>query len=304
MNLLSEETKRKLLKAGYRIVGSHSAVKICNYTKSALNGRGFCYKRWYGIASHRCIQMTPALQCNFNCIFCWRFHGIIPFKVKINWDPPEKILDGCIEEQRKLLSGFGGNPNTKKEMFIEAMNPLHVAISLDGECTLYERISELVAEIKRRGMTAFLVSNGTMPERIEELLKNEPTNLYISLYGFNEEMYEKICFPLIRNAWERVNESLSLLKKFRCNTVIRLTLVKKLNMINPEAYAEIIKNAKPKFVEAKGYTWVGESRKRLKEENVPSMNDIRNFAKVISELTGYEIKAEDERSRVVLLSKK
>jgi tRNA wybutosine-synthesizing protein 1 len=303
MSLLSEEVRKKLIKAGYRIVGNHSAVKICNYTKSALNGKGFCYKRWYGIASHRCVQMTPALQCNFNCVFCWRFHGIIPFKTEINWDPPEKIIDGCIEEQRKLLSGFGGNPNTSKEMFLEAMNPKHFAISLDGEPTLYEKISELVAEIKRRGMTAFLVSNGTIPERIEELLKNEPTNLYISLYGFNEEMYKKLCSPLIQNAFEKVNESLSLLKKFSCNTVIRLTLVKGLNMINPEAYAEIIKNAKPKFVEAKGYSWVGESRQRLKEENVPSMNDIRNFAKIISELTKYKIKAEDERSRVVLLER-
>jgi len=303
MSLLSEEVRKKLIKAGYRIVGNHSAVKICNYTKSALNGKGFCYKRWYGIASHRCVQMTPALQCNFNCVFCWRFHGIIPFKTEINWDPPEKIIDGCIEEQRKLLSGFGGNPNTSKEMFLEAMSPQHFAISLDGEPTLYEKISELVAEIKRRGMTAFLVSNGTMPERIEELLKNEPTNLYISLYGFNEEMYKKICSPLIQHAFEKVNESLSLLKKFSCNTVIRLTLVKGLNMINPEAYAEIIKNAKPKFVEAKGYSWVGESRQRLKEENVPSMNDIRNFAKIISELTKYKIKAEDERSRVVLLER-
>jgi tRNA wybutosine-synthesizing protein 1 len=302
MKIVTENARKKLFKAGYRIIGNHSAVKICHYTKIALNGGKFCYKRWYGIQSHRCIQMTPALQCNFNCIFCWRFHGIIPFVTELKWDEPSKILDGCIEEQRKLLSGFGGNPRTSKQMFLEAMEPKHVAISLDGEPTLYPKISELVDEIKKRGMTAFLVTNGTMPERLKDLLKSEPTNLYLSLYGTNEEMYKKICAPLISDTWEKINESLKLIEKFKCRTVIRLTLVKGLNMKAYEGFSELIKKAKPKFIECKGYTWVGESRQRLKESNVPNLEEIKNFAKKISEFTDYEIKAEDEKSRVVLLS--
>lgn len=299
--LLKELSIKKLLKAGYRIIGKHSAVKICHYTKSALNNKGFCYKRWYGIKSHRCIQMTPALQCNFNCVFCWRFHGIVPFNTDIEWDEPKKILDGCIEEQKKLLSGFGGNPRTTKKMFLEAMKPKHVAISLDGEPTLYPKISELINEIKKRGMSAFLVTNGTLPKRIKELIKEEPTNLYISLYGTNEEMYEKICSPLIQDAWKKVKRSLNLLKKFKCNTVIRITLVKGLNSKDHEGYAKLINKAKPKFVEVKGYSWVGESRKRLKESNVPTLKDVKEFATKISEFTEYKIKAEDERSRIVLL---
>jgi tRNA wybutosine-synthesizing protein 1 len=39
---------------GYKILGSHSGVKLCRWTKSQLRGRGGCYKHsFYGIESHR-----------------------------------------------------------------------------------------------------------------------------------------------------------------------------------------------------------------------------------------------------------
>ena len=39
---------------GYKIIGSHSGVKLCRWTKSQLRGRGGCYKHsFYGIESHR-----------------------------------------------------------------------------------------------------------------------------------------------------------------------------------------------------------------------------------------------------------
>ena len=37
-------TFKSLTKQGYTVVGSHSGVKICRWTKSALRGRGSCYK--------------------------------------------------------------------------------------------------------------------------------------------------------------------------------------------------------------------------------------------------------------------
>lgn len=58
---------------GYRIVGSHSGVKLCRWTKSMLRGRGGCYKHtFYGIESHRCMETTPSLACANKCVFCWR----------------------------------------------------------------------------------------------------------------------------------------------------------------------------------------------------------------------------------------
>ena len=67
------------LRAGYRIVGSHSGVKLCRWTKSMLRGRGGCYKHtFYGIESHRCMEATPSLACANKCVFCWRCGFVLP----------------------------------------------------------------------------------------------------------------------------------------------------------------------------------------------------------------------------------
>jgi tRNA wybutosine-synthesizing protein 1 len=44
--------RKALTKEGYKIIGSHSAVKLCRWTKHQLRGRGGCYKHtFYGITS-------------------------------------------------------------------------------------------------------------------------------------------------------------------------------------------------------------------------------------------------------------
>ncbi|MEM0093269.1 MAG: 4-demethylwyosine synthase TYW1 [Thermofilum sp.] len=297
----------RYLRAGYRLVGSHSAVAICRWARSAIKGGKLCYKSWYGIKSHRCIQMTPVLNfCDFACKFCWRMH--LPGRFKIppgwRWDSPAEILDKSIVAQRLLLIGFKGNPAVSSERFLEAMFPRHLTISLDGEPLLYPKLAELVKEAKSRGLTVFLVTNGSIPVRLRELMRKDaqPTNLYLSVYGPNREVFEAVADPRIPRAWEMVNESLELLGKFgESRTVVRLTLVRGLNMVEPEGYAKLISKASPMFVELKGYTWVGESQKRLPITAMPEMRELESFAAKIAEHTGYSVKLTDEKSRVVLL---
>ncbi|GBC69814.1 hypothetical protein HRbin01_01518 [archaeon HR01] len=295
----------KFVAAGYRIVGSHSAVKVCHWTKSALRGGKMCYKSWYGIDSHRCIQMTPSVQyCNMMCVFCWRFHTpnrVEPFGGV--WESPSEILDGIIKAQRELLSGFGGNPKVSRERFKEALNPRHIAISLDGEPTLYPHLDGLIKEAARRGMTTFLVTNGTMPESLRKLREGaEPTTIYLSLYGPDRETHIRTNKPLIPDSWERVMQSLEIIREMRCRKIIRLTLVKDYNMHSPEKYADLIRIASPDYVECKGYTHVGESQKRLKRENMPSLEELREFGERLARILGYEKVTEDAVSRVVLLA--
>jgi len=65
--------RRALTKEGYKIIGSHSAVKLCRWTKNQLRGRGGCYKHsFYGITSYQCMEATPSLACANKCVFCWR----------------------------------------------------------------------------------------------------------------------------------------------------------------------------------------------------------------------------------------
>lgn len=57
-----------LKKEGYKIIGTHSAVKLCRWTKHQLRGRGGCYKHtFYGITSYQCMEATPSLACANKC---------------------------------------------------------------------------------------------------------------------------------------------------------------------------------------------------------------------------------------------
>mgnify|MGYP001800372747 FL=1 len=60
--MVTPVVRASLTKQGYKIIGTHSGVKLCRWTKSMLRGRGGCYKHaFYGIASHRCMETTPSL---------------------------------------------------------------------------------------------------------------------------------------------------------------------------------------------------------------------------------------------------
>jgi len=301
----------KMQKIGYRFIGPsrHSAVKICTWCRHAIRGdkrqhatsENFCYKqKFYGIESHRCIQMSPAVPfCTHNCEFCWRIRGSANPKWQGPIDDPKVILDEAIESHKELLKGFGAKWHDKKR-YEEAMNPKHVAISLDGEPLMYPRIVELVREIKQRGMTAFLVTNGTLPDVLEKLIDEQPTQLYITLPAPNEEIYRKTCKA---DNWKEIMRSLSLLGKFSCPTVVRLTLAKGVNFVNPEEYAEIIKKHSPRFVEVKSAMSVGGARQRIPYENMPLHPEIAEFSTRIANESGYRIVNEKKESRVVLLER-
>lgn len=301
--MISQEASHRFLQAGYRIVGNHSAVDICHWTKESLRRGKVCYKeKWYGIESHKCLEMTPALiWCTHKCRFCWR-----PLKYTIYGEPkpddPEEIVDGCIEARRLLLTGFKGNFKVDIKKWEDSTRPTNAAISLAGEPTMYPKISELLKEFSKRRMTTFLVTNGTRPDRLQDL-KTEPTNLYLSLCAPDKKTYMKIHRPLITDGWDKLKETLKLMKSFVCRTVIRLTLVKGLNLKDQDKYAKLILEAEPDFVEPKGFMHVGEAQNRLLRTAMPSHQEIQDFSLTLSKLISYEFKDHSPSSRVVLLSK-
>jgi len=128
---VDSEKREVLERQGYRIVGEHSGVKLCHWTKASLTKGVGCYKQtFYGIESHRCLQMTPAVDaCNLACQFCWRTQEWGSDSLRVA-DDPSFIVDDSIRGQRELLSGFKGNPNVSPERFLEAWHPTNVAISL------------------------------------------------------------------------------------------------------------------------------------------------------------------------------
>jgi tRNA wybutosine-synthesizing protein 1 len=299
-----------LHKQKYHAVGGHSGVKRCKWLHEALVHNRHCYKqKFYGVKSHQCLQMTPTLfHCTQQCVFCWRAQNgdlqISWDELRLpTWDTPESIVQGSLYAQERILSGYKGNADTDLGKLREAFTPRHVAISLTGEPTLYEPLGDLIGAFHRKGMTTFLVTNGTRPS-ILGALAEEPTQLYVSVCAPNEEIYRSVCRPQVANAWESLSKTLELLSSFSCPTVIRTTLVRGLNMENVNEYAKLVAKAAPTYVEAKAYMHVGFSTLRLGFDRMPSHQEVVAFASSLAEKTGYRILDECTDSRVVLLSKR
>ncbi len=299
MTPLSNSTRELLKKHGYHLAGSHGAVKTCMWLNKSMRNDGGCYKsKFYGMTSHRCIQMTPTLVCNHRCLHCWRAVDV-PVEVPDMWDPPENIVKSCLVEQRRLVSGYGGSEFMDRTKWNEAFEPRHVAISLAGEPTLYPYLPELIEEFHKKGMTTFVVTNGTNPVMVEKL---NPTQLYISLNAPDKETYQKACAPLA-DTWENIKQSLEIMKGSKTRTAVRITLTKGVNMNSPEGYARLIGLAEPDYVELKAYMHLGFSRNRLTRDSMPSHEEVLDFSGKVAEALGYSIADHSKVSRVVLLSK-
>lgn len=285
----------------YQLFGNHGASKLCHWARQSVKGKGGCYKQqFYGIESHRCVQMTPCVDvCNHRCLFCWRptQHTI----TKLNDpDSPELIFEGMLAAQKIMLDGYGGVPRDIQK-FKEAQDPKHVAISLSGEPTMYPFLSELIALAHKRKMTTFVVTNGTQPETLKKL-KPLPTQLYVTLPAPDKETYKKICVPLV-DGWEAILQTLELLPRLKTRTAVRLTLVDGWNFHSPEKYAELISIGQPWFIEAKAYMNVGFSVNRLGVEAMPHISKIQEFSQKLGGLLGYHVSDSHVASRVCLLER-
>ena len=306
------ELKEKLEKQGYHLLGRRGAFKACQWQKKALLHGDSCYKqRFYGIESHRCVQMTPVVdKCTQNCDFCWR---VTPSDVGITWDqvtvtdrdvgPVNELMDAVLMANLQSLGGYNpdAGANVPRNMYEEAREPKHVAVSLAGEPTLHPLISDLIDEIHNRGMTSFLVTNGTRPDVLRTI--TPPTQIYITLAAPDETTYKRLCRPGIKDGWHKIIESQEVLNSLDTRTVNRLTMVSGHNMGNPRSYSDLILKGEPDFVEVKGYMFLGSSRGRLTSENAPTHRDIRAFSQKLADLTGYYLQDEQVESRVVLLSR-
>ena len=163
--------RRKALEAEVSVGWRAWRVKVCHWTKQSLIADRSCYKgTFYGIESHGCMQMAPNVDtCNLGCTYCWREPHSETLN-KIDDDPYELYLES-VKAHRRLLTGFGGNPKSNKKKFSQAHNPNHLAISLNGEPTLYSRLGEFLEVCHNHGTSTFLVTNGSLPKVIENLIR-------------------------------------------------------------------------------------------------------------------------------------
>ena len=91
----------------------------------------------------------------------------------------------------------------------------------------------MIKELKFRKeiKTIFVVTNGMEPENLLTLQKHKslPTQLYFSFVAPNKELHLKINRPKIKDSWERLQKTISIMPKLKCRKVIRFTLIKGIN---------------------------------------------------------------------------
>ncbi len=309
---LSKSQVEKLQNAKYAMVGSHSAVQICSWNKKSIRQEGVCYKqKFYGIECDRCAQMSPTvLWCNENCVFCWRpmeWMRNVTLDDK-NVDSPKDIIEGTIVQRKKLLTGFKGNPEVNNGRFERSQLPSHWAISLSGEPTLYPYICEMIAQIRQLPTTksVFLVTNAQKTEVFEKMATNPqflPTQLYVSLDAPDEGFFRKINRSVHADGWQKLMKSLEAISTLGTRKLNRITLMKGIND-DPsymKAWSDVVWKMKPEFVEVKSYMHIGDSRKRLSRDNMPTFDEVKAWSEKFCAQSGYVYRDFSRPSRICLL---
>ncbi|ORM40369.1 S-adenosyl-L-methionine-dependent tRNA 4-demethylwyosine synthase [Babesia sp. Xinjiang] len=311
--MVSDVQRQSLMKQGYKLIGDHSAIKLCRWTKARVRGHGGCYKHtFYGIKSNQCMEMTPSLACANKCVFCWRHHTN-PVSTRWKWpaDDPDFLAEESVKAHLKLIKELRGIFDTKSERLSEAMNVRHCALSLVGEPIMYPQINELLFELHQRHISTFLVTNAQFPKEMEHL--RQVTQLYLSIDGADETTLKNTDRPLFRDFWARFQRCIQLLRTRKERTVFRLTLVKNFNISEQQDeisdYGRLIELGEPDFIEIKAVTFCGTVHDNaITMKNVPWHDEVIRYAEALVDATAftrenYAIACEHRHSCCVLIAK-
>lgn len=294
----------------------------------------------YGIASHRCMEMTPSLACANKCVFCWRHHDN-PVGTSFTWEVDEaaQLLREALAAHRSMINEARGIQGALAERVAEGMEPRHCALSLVGEPIMYPRINQFVHELHLRRISSFLVTNAQFPDALRAL--RPVTQLYLSIDAPTKEQLQvrrpparprrasrtsrapayaarvhrgrcrlqAVDRPIFEDFWERFLECIRILAEKPERTVFRLTLVNGWNLDQIGAYAELVALGRPDFVEIKGVTYCGKSdASPLTIKNCPFHEEVRKYsadlcARICAAGGSYGVASEHAHSNSVLLAR-
>jgi len=302
---------KQLKKAKYG-VADHATVELCHWTKKSFRGDSSCYKhKFYGISTHQCMEFSPAgMHCENRCVYCWR---PMEFYDSLQMDEskvaePEDMIKKLMEEREKLIMGHYGDVKSIPKKLDESLLPVHYAISLSGEPTMYPKLPQLIKYLKSLPATKsiFLVTNGQEPQMLQRLQDENalPTQIYLSTNAADYDSFIRINKPRYDDSWKRWNRSLEMLSKMDTRSVLRMTLIRDHN--NSESmiplFAEMIRKANVHFVEVKSYMHIGRSTNRLERSDMLSFEEVSHFATQLAKMGKiYDIMDESEVSRIVVL---
>lgn len=152
--------------------------------------------------------MTAAIVftqgCNFRCPFCHNGSLLSKFCNFEDSFKKEVVLD-CLRQRRKLLDG--------------------VVIS-GGEPTLQPDLPEFINEIRQMDYRVKLDTNGSCPEVIDELIKQELVDFIAMDVKAPLEKYDLLAGVPVNI--ENIKRSIRLITLSRCEVLFRTTMVEEL----------------------------------------------------------------------------
>ena len=302
--LLSPELACQLTDQGYRLVGTHSAVRLSRWTKTHLRGRGACFKRtFYGTNSYETLETSPALSCSSNCVHCWKHPGC-PTAPQWTWaaDDAKLIVDNAIIQHLSMVNTMRDVQGVRPERLQQAQTVRHCDLSLVGEPLMYPHINSYIQHLHYRGVSTWMYHTGMHPKELERLTTT--TQLVLSVCGPTRQLMKDLVQSVYEDFWERFQASLEIMARKSHRTSLRLIIIKMWTDGHFEEYANMIVRCKPDFIEVKGVIFCG--RTLSLDTNVPSHEDIINFCRRLCAHPAigkhYEVACEHEHSSCALIA--
>ncbi len=136
------------------------------------------------------FELTPL--CNFDCKMCY-VH-----------------LNGTELQDKPILKA-----EELERIMLEAINSgMMYATLTGGECLTYPEFERIYLFLQKHSVQVSVLTNGVLldEEKIEFFKNNPPLSVQVTLYGANENMYERVTgkrnFELVMNNLKRANEAL------------------------------------------------------------------------------------------------
>ena len=200
-----------------------------------------------------CTVFTPG--CNFRCGFC--HNAALVTAGEMPEDINAEEVFSYLRKRRGILDGV---------------------VLTGGEPLLQSGIGDFLREVKALGYLVKLDTNGSCPEKLEELLKESLVDYVAMDIKNSPEKYAKTCGVKLLD-WSKIEKSIDIIMNRAPDYEFRTTAVAQLH--NDEdffAMGELIKGAKSwyiqKFVDSGALIGSGFS--------APTKGELRRFAEIAS----------------------
>lgn len=149
------------------------------------------------------FELTPL--CNFNCKMCY-----------VHLKPEEMKLQGRLRTKEEWIS-LAKELKEKGTLFI---------LLTGGEVLTRKDFREIYEELSKMGFLLTIYTNGYLvtEDFAKWLSKIPPMRIRITMYGASNETYERVTG--IKNGYDKVLNSISLLKKYKLPLTLAMTCIK------------------------------------------------------------------------------